>query len=188
MFSLLLLLRYHFFFSQYFFCLFLFYSSEVFFNLAYQNRSYVSAFPTLYFLSLLHTVSLPLFPNNDSDYSSFPFPTFHAWKGITNAVPLPQPVSSFRQSDISSQFLFLFRLLHWSSKGQSIVTLKGWFRMDRYDSTLNNLQVMGQCGFLTIFKCIHYRLRESQGKRSTPYSRKHYQPKESWTLKQKHFT
>lgn len=105
-FSFLLLLRYHLFFSQDFFCLFLFYNSEVVFELAYQNHSYISAFPTLYFSnSALCTVLVILFPSNDSDYSSFRFPTLYVWKGITNEVSLPQPVSSFRLSDLESSFL-----------------------------------------------------------------------------------
>lgn len=37
------------------------------------------------------------------------------------------------------------------------------------------LSMMGEFGFLGTFKCTHYKLRESQGKRSISSGRMHYQ-------------
>lgn len=105
MFSLILL-RHYFFFSQYFFCLFLCCRS-IFFNMSYQNHFYVPTFPTLYFFSFESTVSLHLFPSNNFDYSSFPFPTLYVWKGITKA-PLPQLFSLWWRRQKERQLLFLW--------------------------------------------------------------------------------
>lgn len=64
----------------------------------------------------------------------------------------------YKKSVVTSSFFLIF---HWFSKGQNIVTLK-WCSQDgqiQHDSII--LQVMGECGFLTVFKSVHHRLREA---------------------------